>query len=177
MVPGTFRLLRGIAILLAGLAACRTADPVRTRNSADFYPSQARTFAIAPLKRTDGSPVRPEIRQAVESAIVAVFNQRGLQQATDGPADLTVAAQGGIRPRSSPEYARFTTHTGIPVVEGHSFDIDEQNDATLTLLVLDNRLQKEVWRGTLTRSFVSRLPSPGEVDRAVREILARLPAR
>lgn len=169
------RLLLVLAALWLGFnSGCTSSHSARPTQAPELTLSRYATFELAPLRRADGQPVRDEIRAAVETALVQTLGGRGLHQAASDPADLTVLTQGGVLPRNSVAAQRYTAATGIPVVRSRSFDIDEQNDASLMVTLIDRRTRQAVWQNSWSRSFVSRHPTPDQVRQAMEQVLAPL---
>ena len=153
---------------------CSSPQSGRPQQAADFALSRYATYELAPLRRADGQPVREEIRAAIEGSLHRALAGRGLRPATNTPADLTVLTQGGVLPRTSAYGQRYTASTGIPVVRGRSFDIDDQNDASVQVTLIDRRTQQAVWQNSWSRSFVNRHPTPDEARQAMDQVLAPL---
>lgn len=167
-----------IVVLMAAavsFSGCATAPAVQTKVAPGFNLARYHSFDVAPLQRQDGGHVRPEMESAVLKAIEDELGARNLHRVAGGSADLVVVVNGGIKPLLSPRYTTFSTVTGVPVVSGYSFEIDEQNEGTLTIFLFDARTKEELWQGTTTEQFITQKPAPSTVAAAVHEVLGELP--
>jgi hypothetical protein len=153
------------------LAGCTTPGDT----SPKFDPSAYSSFDLAPLERTGGGKVRPEIEAVVIQTLETELTARGWRRVRGAEAGLVVVVRGGVTERVDPRYQGFSTRTGIPVVRGSSMDIDEQNTARLEVFLFDAKTQELLWRGKTTREHVTRKPPPEQVVKALREALRDLP--
>ena len=164
------------------LAACTTTPRVNneTKPGTDF--SRYKTFTILPFP-TSGPSSDPGLivrvggpaRQALTDAMVS----KGFTEASAGQADLAVHLHGQSVPKvdvTQLGYSRSVMTRGgtVNVVTNPDLMVNEYEQRTLAIEMLDTRTKETVWTGWMTRKS-SKPPQVQNITNAIHQILTTLP--
>jgi hypothetical protein len=164
----------GTVLAVALLSGCATSAPkVQTHADTAVTYDNYKSFAMvytSNLPVASNPAITPalirEIRAEMESAFVA----KGLVKTQQPGADLLVYLHGGLQQKIDIQDAAFApARFGV-----RGYDIDQYQEGTILIDVVDARTRALVWRGSIVGEVTDK-PEPEKIKAAVGAVVARYP--
>ncbi len=168
-----------ILSIIAGLflAGCETGPKVQTTVTPGSDLGSYKTFSMVILPPQDPSLIA--LGKIARDAVQEELASKGYNFVEGGNSDIQVAVHGNIvRKTDITDWGYVVPRRGrFGYVGGTVVDIEQYNEGTLTIDIVDTKKGELVWRGWATKDHISGKPDESKIINAVGLILEGFPSR